>query len=59
MAMGCQCDSRYDGCEHPPWKCHKKAGTAWSRYFCSECDPRRRAHIMGNLQEIRDSLRNR
>lgn len=36
--MTCQCLGRYPGCEaHQGFKCTRKAGAGWSRYFCVQC----------------------
>jgi len=47
MSMKCQCRNQYPGCDHG-YKCGKRAGTAWSRYFCAECNSNRIIWIRGN-----------
>jgi len=50
--------SRYHtGKECVEAECHNPAGTAWSPYWCFECNVKRMKGIAKSLQEISDSFK--
>lgn len=54
----CLCDSRYEGCEHDrPCGAHV-TDRRWGPW-CSDCNPRRFAHINARLEQINRALSER
>lgn len=51
----CVCDGRYDGCTHAR-RCGAAVADARWGPWCTECNPRRLAHISANLADIARGL---
>jgi hypothetical protein len=54
-AKSCMCDGRYDGCEHDRRCGQHVSDDRWGPW-CSDCNPRRFAHIDRNLAAITSAL---